>query len=234
MILLAFGRPKSIDTCNKTKTRGDRIMNISKRKLGSSRRAALILASVIVSSPIFAVSGVAAADNSTQPDGAIAYYSPASGDWYAGGPILDRSSESLPPKQTRLNPLVIGLCNAGASGLIIGTMKSTADGNVDLRCGTSTEGYIHIRNRHQTSWELQKGSGGVWDDYMAWATANALAWPSSVFNLAGSKRCYTTPIEVMKYVNGFPQYVKTFYPTIIVSTNNKLVITSIPSNSASC
>jgi hypothetical protein len=188
----------------------------------------------IASVMVLGIPGRAYSAVSTAPDGTVVMYSATTGEWYAGDPIIDRSSDTSPRIQTRLNPLVIGLCNAGVADLVVATMNSSADGAVDLKCGTSAEGYVHIRARHQTAWENQKGSGGLWDDFMVWATTNALAAPSLVINLAGSKRCYTTPLVVFKYVNGAPQYVKTFNPTIIVSSNNKKVITSIPTNTPSC
>lgn len=161
-------------------------------------------------------------------------YSPANGIWFEGGPRLLGQVEHSASETNRLNALVIGLCNAGASGLAVSWFSSTLDGLVDLKCGTSSAGYIHIRNRHQASWELQKGSGMLWDDYMVWATAMALTEPSVAVSKPDSKRCYTTPLQVFRYSNGVIQLVKTFYPTVIVSINNKIVITSYPSNKSSC
>jgi len=113
-------------------------------------------------------------------------------------------------------------------------MNSAFDGLVSLKCGTNSDGYVHIRSRHQASWESQKGSGGLWDDYMVWATSSVVSAPLATYSSADAKRCYTAPIAVFKYVNGSPQYVKTFNPTIIVSTSSRKVITSIPTNTSSC
>jgi hypothetical protein len=160
--------------------------------------------------------------------------SPATGVWFEGGTRLQEPLQQSAVASSRLNGLVIGLCNAGASGLAVSWFSSSMDGLVDLKCGTSSEGYIHIRNRHQTSWELQKGSGMLWDDYMVWATAMALSAPSVAVSKPDSKRCYTTPIQVFRYNSGVLQLVKIIYPTVIVSINNKVVITSYPSNKSNC
>jgi hypothetical protein len=209
-------------------------LKISNDKIISKQTFITLLAWALAVVLIMGPPGQANANTTTPPDGTFALYSESSGGWYFGAPILDRSIESLPLIQTRLNPIVIGLCNAGVSGLIVATMDSTADGIVNLKCGTSTEGYVHIRAKHQFGWENQKGSGGLWDDYMVWATTNTLGAPSIVVNKLGQKRCYSTPILVFKYVNGTPQYVKTFHPTVIVSTNNKVVVTSIPTTTSTC
>jgi hypothetical protein len=175
----------------------------------------------------------ALAESKDSAEGTIVLYSEVSGTWY-GWPTTVKAADSSKISSSRLNPLVIGLCNAGVLGLSVSTFPSTVDGQVDLKCGTSAEGYVHIRSGHQASWELQNPIGGPWDDFMVWATSRALSVPSSVVNLPGSKRCYTTPIKIVRYVNGTIQLVKTFNPTVIVSTNNKIVITSIPTTKSSC
>lgn len=170
----------------------------------------------------------------TPVDGTVMFYSLNSGDSYSGTARLGRPDATDTHRQARLNPIVIGLCNGGASGLTVVEMNSALDGVVSLKCGTISDGYVHISSRHQASGEAQKGSGGLWDDYMVWATSSALSAPSATYTSADAKRCFTAPIAVFKYVNGSPQYVKTFNPTIIVSSSGRKVITSIPTNTPSC
>ncbi len=190
-------------------------------------------ASLICMTLSVGVPSPALAECKDSAEGTIVLYSEASGTWY-GWPTTVKAADSSMISSSRLNPLVIGLCNAGVIGLSVSTFPSTVDGQVDLKCGTSAEGYVHIRNRHQTSWEIQKLGGFFWDDDMVWATSRALIAPASVINRPDSKRCYTTPIQVFRHVNGTIQLVKTINPTVIVSTNNKIVITSIPTTKSSC
>jgi len=75
---------------------------------------------------------------------------------------------------------------------------------------------------------------GVWDDFMMFATVNAVEAPSRTVTKPGSKRCYTTPIKLYRWVNGNRVFVKTINPTVLISTNNKIVITSIPTTASSC
>lgn len=117
----------------------------------------------------------------TPVDGTVMFYSLNSGDSYSSGAILARPDATYAQRQTRLNPIVIGLCNGGASGLTVVEMNSAFDGVVSLKCGTNSDGYVHIRSRHQVGWEAQKGSGGLWDDYMVWATSSALSVPSATY-----------------------------------------------------
>jgi hypothetical protein len=176
----------------------------------------------------------ALAESKDPAEGTIVLYSEASGTWYSGSPIVGRDRVVDSNGQNRLNPFVIGLCNAGAVELNVASFASSVDGVVSLKCGTVSDGYIHIRNRHQSSWEIQNLGGFFWDDDMVWATSRALIAPASVIDRPGSKRCYTTPIQVFRYVNGAMQLVKTINPTVLVSTNNKIVITSIPTTKSSC
>lgn len=79
-------------------------------------------------------------------------------------------------------------------------MRSAKDGLVTLKCGNSKSGYIHIRERHERDWQyfLNKYPiGGTWDDYMLFATKNALQAPDPKLGMPqvipGDKRCYRNP-----------------------------------------
>lgn len=176
----------------------------------------------------------------TPPDGTVMLYSAATDKWYAGAPILDPTitgGPAAPRKdlvQPNLNPGTIAACNAGLGETVVASMTSLSDGTVNLRCGDSASGYVHIRSRHATSWANQMGGPGLWDDYMVWATTNALASPSMVKPQPGNKNCYTTPISVYRTVDGKPKFWKVFNPSVVVSVNNKKVITSIPTTTTNC
>jgi hypothetical protein len=126
-----------------------------------------------------------------------------------------------------LDPVIIALCNAGLGETVIDTAESQDDGDIDFKCGDDGFGYVHIRGEHEGDWETRKGGEeGLWDDYMWWATKSALENPSFTLDMGDNKRCYTAPIAVSD-----GQY---FHPTIIVSMNNKHLITSYPTSEHEC
>lgn len=129
----------------------------------------------------------------------------------------------------------MSLCNAGFGDKKVKTFKSKHDEEITLYCGDSNSGYIHIRERHEADWENQKGGfEGYWDDYMVFATQASLESPGYSAERPNQKRCYTTPIEVYEVVDGVPVKKKTIDPTIMVSMNNKKVITSYPTTNHRC
>ena len=135
----------------------------------------------------------------------------------------------------RLPPGTIGLCNAGWGDVSVQRYDNARFlGVVDLRCGDSKSGYVHVRANHQNQWQSRinaVGGSGNWDDLMAWATGEALRAPEAGYpkDVGGGKWCYTAPI----FMSG-PRGTVQYKPTIIVSTNNKLVITSYPSTNTAC
>jgi len=133
-----------------------------------------------------------------------------------------------------LAPGTIALCNAGFGDTVVQSMNSSRDGTVRMKCGDSRSGYVHIRLNHEDDWTAAMVAPGVWDDFMMFATVNAVEAPSRTVTKPGSKRCYTTPIKLYRWVNGNRVFVKTINPTVLISTNNKIVITSIPTTASSC
>lgn len=131
-----------------------------------------------------------------------------------------------------LNPVTIGLCNAGLGNTVVKKWKSANDGDIRLYCGDAASGYVHIRKDHKGQWEDRvKNLGGKWDDLMAFATEQALKSPKKTRPKSGNKRCYTTPVQLRDSRNVVRV---TFNPTIIISLNNKKVITSYPSSKDAC
>lgn len=197
-------------------------------------RAGALLATALVAFNLVANTGSAIAETTTLGEGATSLFSTESSQWYSGEPILDHTSSVSTSKQSRLSPTIIALCNLGFGDVVVASVASKSDGVVDLKCGDLWSGYVHIRDRHQTDWEAQMGSGAVWDDYMVWASKSILSSPSRVVTQVGMTRCYTAPIQVYRVINGINQLWKTINPSVIVSVNNKKVITSIPSTTSSC
>lgn len=151
--------------------------------------------------------------------------------WHKGDSLHSPTKEV----SIQLNPITIGLCNAGFGDKRVETFDSQHDGEITLYCGDSASGYVHIREQHESQWEDQKGGfEGYWDDYMVFATNAALESPSYSTTRPNQKRCYTTPIEVYEIIDGVPVKKKTIHPTIMISVNNKKVITSYPTTNHRC
>lgn len=131
------------------------------------------------------------------------------------------------PSPTKLlDPVAIGLCNAGAQHTTIALFLSKYDGLVKLTCGNDNTGYVHIRTRHASQWFRQTPEYRNWDDFMVWSVAGILKKPELVTLKSGQKRCYSSAIKFVRRVAGEPVETKTIYPVVLVSMNNKLVITS--------
>ncbi|MFB2583037.1 hypothetical protein ACEXQD_17445 [Herbiconiux sp. P15] len=145
--------------------------------------------------------------------------------------------ESPPPARVdrgdgtaELDPGTIALCNAGLGDVSVKSYDTAELGKIDLFCGDSASGYVHIRDRHEGAWQAQLdslGGGTNWDDWMEYQVASAVMDPASGYPIyiGDDKACFTAPIEI---VNSYGDVEDTFYPTVIVSMNNKKVITAIP------
>lgn len=127
------------------------------------------------------------------------------------------------------------MCSTGRTGheIIAYTAakqpRLSFSGRVALTCGNDNYGYKHIKVRHAKDWQLKitkYGGHGSWDNFMSYATAQALSHPSAVRNHGAGKYCYTTPIEIYQGRN----LVNTFYPVVIVSTTSHRIITSYPTS----
>ena len=147
------------------------------------------------------------------------------------------SPSVLRPTKT-LNPVTIGACNAGFGDVSVQAMSARGLGKIDLKCGNANSGYVHIRDRHQRDWQKlvdQAGGGAPWDDLMMFAVVQATATPSPGFPRAtprdASKLCYAAPVQLK---NRSGHVIKTFYPSVIVSKNNRIVITAFPTNAPYC
>jgi hypothetical protein len=127
-------------------------------------------------------------------------------------------------------PGTIALCNAGFGDVSVESWDN-AHGHINLNCGDDKSGYVHIRTDHQADWQgvIDKYPiGGSWDDSMSFATGEALLH-GSVFSAGSGKLCYSAPWQIKH--NG--TVVATYHPTIIISGNRNIVITSYPTHAAS-
>jgi hypothetical protein len=155
---------------------------------------------------------------------------------YEGGEF--NANRTSPPSNeagavARYNPVTIGACNFGSTNTVVTTFPSTDDGTIKMFCGTdTTNGYRHIRKEHQDDWQglLDKWKQpGTWDDLMDWQTRYALSHRYGAYpgRMASNKACYSYPLYVK---NSRGVTVDTYYTTTVVSANNRLLITSIPTH----
>ena len=134
-----------------------------------------------------------------------------------------------------LNPITIGSCNSGLGDVSVQRMNAASVGTIDLFCGDSKSGYVHIRERHQKDWQAvidrTHGGGTLWDDFMVASTSQIVSHPSAGYpkSEGSGKLCYTAPIVIH---DPETKTVSTYHPTVIVSQNRKLVITSFPTKAA--
>lgn len=119
---------------------------------------------------------------------------------------------------------------------VLEKFKSKHDKTIRLECGTKSGfGFNHINKSHPKSqWVKQMGGKGSWTEYQQYLIRAAVTNPSKVTSQANNKRCYHAPVKLYKMSNGKPKYWKTIEPSVIVSKNNKRVITAIPSTKGVC
>ena len=102
-------------------------------------------------------------------------------------------------------------------------------GSISLTCGNASFGYRHIRDRHEADWRSRLTQAGTptasWDDYMFYVSMLTLVDPDTIVGQGDGKLCYTTYI-VMVDDNWVP--VVEYRPSVVISTNNRWMITSFP------
>ena len=139
-----------------------------------------------------------------------------------------------PTATPNLDPINVGLCNLGSKDTVLAVLRSKGDGKVRLTCGNANGGYIHIRSGHQADWQATTPAFRLWDDYMVWTVAGILRAPDVMQVQENMKRCYSAPINFYDETRVKPVLLKTIHPTVIVSINNKRIVTAYPSNRQSC
>jgi hypothetical protein len=130
-----------------------------------------------------------------------------------------------------LDPGTMGLCNAGFGDVSVASWD-TGIGHVDLFCGDDASGYVHIRKVHQADGQAVvdgAGGGANWDDFMVFATGSMVTSPAPGFpkDVGDGELCYSAPIFIK---NAGGEVVDTYNPTVLVSANDKKIITSYPTH----
>lgn len=148
--------------------------------------------------------------------------------------FLEQGGDAGEATPRLLDPVDAVACAAGRTSHEIRRIDNVKSygkykgGSVSLRCGTATAGYEHIKDRHERDWKniiAKVGGGGKWDDLMFFTAVESLNAPDKTTDRLSGKLCYTAPIHLLNQ-DMVPVY--SFHPTIIISTNNKIVITAFP------
>lgn len=111
---------------------------------------------------------------------------------------------------------------------------TAALGSVVLQCGTSGQGYEHIRVRHTQDWDdVVSGHGSRdWDDAMLTAVRTALEAPARGYpqDAGDGKVCFAAPV---RFDDGSRPAAEPFVRVIVSSTTGR-VITAFPTDDGGC
>lgn len=111
---------------------------------------------------------------------------------------------------------------------------TAALGAVVMQCGTSSQGYEHIRVRHTADWQDVLGDRGDrdWDDAMLTAVQTALRDPRPGFprDAGDGKVCYAA---AMRFDDGSTPAPDGFVKVIVSRTTDR-VITAYPTRTDGC
>ncbi|MDT0210441.1 hypothetical protein [Curtobacterium sp. BRD11] len=155
--------------------------------------------------------GATAADGTTR-DGTVTIE--RSGPDLPGGDVLDR-------------------CDADRRA-VVARYETAALGRVELQCGTSGQGYEHIRVRHTADWQdVVRGHGSRdWDDAMLTAVRSVLEAPPAGYpqDAGDGKVCYAAPV---RFDDGSRPSAEPNVRVIVSETTDR-VITAFPTDDGGC
>jgi hypothetical protein len=164
----------------------------------------------------------ATAGASARPSGA------ASGPASSGTVVFPLRGADLPGGS------VLAACDR-SSRATVATYDTASLGTVTLQCGNSSQGYEHIRVRHDADWddELTAGTSSTrdWDDLMLTAVRTALTTPGAGYpkDAGDGKVCYAAPLRFDDGTTPPEGNVK-----VIVSATTDRVITAYPTSRPDC
>lgn len=144
-----------------------------------------------------------------------------------GTVVIERQGADLPGGD------VLDRCDT-SSRATVASYDTTALGAVVLQCGTSAQGYEHIRQRHEGDWdEVVTGHGSRdWDDAMLTAVRTALSSPRSGYpqDVGDGKVCFAA---ALRFDDGSRPAREPFV-RVIVSATTERVITAYPTRDDGC
>jgi hypothetical protein len=128
---------------------------------------------------------------------------------------------------------VLDRCSTDARATVV-RYDTASLGQVVLQCGTSGQGYEHIRIRHTQDWqEVVSGHGSRdWDDAMLTAVQTALESPATGYpqDAGDGKVCYAAPV---RFDDGSQPGAEPFVRVIVSATTDR-VITAFPTADGGC
>ncbi|WP_146240658.1 hypothetical protein [Curtobacterium sp. MCPF17_011] len=142
--------------------------------------------------------------------------------------VITRSGPDLP------GTAVLDRC-ASDGRASVARYDTAALGEVVLQCGTSAQGYEHIRVRHTRDWQDVLAGHTTqrdWDDAMLTAVRAALTNPQKGLpvDAGDGKVCYAAPVRFDDGSTPSPDgFVK-----VIVSATTERVITAYPTRDSDC
>ena len=120
------------------------------------------------------------------------------------------------------------------SRAVVARYETAALGPVVLQCGTSGQGYEHIRVRHTADWEdvLGSRSDRDWDDAMLTAVQSVLEAPPTGYpqDAGDGKVCYAAPV---RFDDGSRPDAEPNVRVIVSETTDR-VITAFPTDDGGC
>ena len=193
-----------------------------RRRQRSTLTGLLVVAAVAVVGGFFVTDHL---DGGTDPIRPVAASATTSTD--SGVVVIDRSGPDLPGAG------VLDRCSSDPRAAVQ-QYDTEALGDVVLQCGTSAQGYEHIRVRHTTDWQdVLRGHGDRdWDDAMLTAVQAVLTDPQPGFpvDVGDGKVCYAAPVRFDDGSTPSPDG----YATVIVSATTLRVITAYPTDDTAC
>ena len=173
-----------------------------------------------------APAGQGSAGGSTDSGGADTGSTETSSD--SSVAVITRSGPDLP------GTAVLDRC-ASDGRASVAQYDTAALGEVVLQCGTSAQGYEHIRVRHTRDWQDVLAGHTTqrdWDDAMLTAVRTALTNPQKGLpvDAGDGKVCYAAPVRFDDGSTPSPDgFVK-----VVVSATTDRVITAYPTRDSDC
>ncbi|KTR46310.1 hypothetical protein [Curtobacterium oceanosedimentum] len=172
--------------------------------------------------PVIAGSAASVTPSATAADGAV-----RDGAARDGVVTIERTGPDLPGSD------VLGRCDTDRRA-VVARYETAALGRVELQCGTSGQGYEHIRVRHTADWQdVVRGHGSRdWDDAMLTAVRSVLESPPAGYpqDAGDGKVCYAAPV---RFDDGTRPSAEPNVRVIVSETTDR-VITAFPTDDGGC
>ncbi len=153
---------------------------------------------------------------------------PAAGGTTRDGTVtIERTGPDLPGAD------VLDRCDSDRRA-VVARYETAALGPVELQCGTSGQGYEHIRVRHTADWQdVVRGHGSRdWDDAMLTAVRSVLESPPAGYpqDAGDGKVCYAAAV---RFDDGSRPAAEPNVRVIVSETTDR-VITAFPTDDGGC